>query len=149
MNNMELLDILSDVQGKYILQAQELRSGNRKKLRLMQRKQVFLIAAVISLLLLLVGCTVVYVLNLQNMKIGDYNATIPPCEANPSEQVISSEMISLQGYAGTPGYQSAKEWQVFLSTYDTDGTLQKKADEELRKLPARTDMSFSTACHKS
>lgn len=52
MNNMELLDILSDVQGKYILQAQELRSGNRKKLRLMQRKQVFLIAAVISLLLL-------------------------------------------------------------------------------------------------
>ena len=130
MNNMELLDILSDVQGKYILQAQELRSGNRKKLRLMQRKQVFLIAAVISLLLLLVGCTVVYVLNLQNMKIGDYNATIPPCEANPSEQVISSEMISLQGYAGTPGYQSAKEWQVFLSTYDTDGTLQKKADED-------------------
>ena len=99
--------------------------ANRKRAR-----RPLLIAAVIALTLLLVGCAVVYVLRLQDMKIGEYNATIPSCEESPFEQVISSEMISLQGFAGTPGYQAAKEWQDFLSTYDTDGALRRKADAE-------------------
>ena len=45
MTNLELLDILGGVQGKYISQAQELRSGQRKQLHLMHRKRIFLIAA--------------------------------------------------------------------------------------------------------
>ena len=99
-------------------------------------RKPLLIAAVIALTLLLVGCAVVYVLRLQDMKIGEYNATIPPCEATPFEQVISSEMISLQGFAGTPSYQAAKEWQDFLRTYDTDGALRRKADAEGYREPA-------------
>lgn len=103
-----------------------------------QRKlrRPLLLAAVIALTLLLVGCAVIYVLRLQDMKIGEYNATIPSCEANPDVQSISSEMISLQGFAGTPGYQAAKEWQDFLRTYDTDGTLRRKADAEGYREPA-------------
>lgn len=59
MTNQELLDILGNVKGEYILQAQVFRSGQKKTNH--TRKRMLLLAAVISLLLMLVGCAVVYV----------------------------------------------------------------------------------------
>ena len=50
MTNMELLDILSGVQEKYILEAQQLRAGGRKPHRLRYMRQL---AAVIALILML------------------------------------------------------------------------------------------------
>lgn len=50
MTNMELLDILSGVQEKYILEAQQLRTGGRKPHRLRCLRQL---AAVIALILIL------------------------------------------------------------------------------------------------
>ena len=50
MTNMELLDILGGVQGKYILEAQQLRAGGRKPHRLRYTRQL---AAVITLILIL------------------------------------------------------------------------------------------------
>ena len=50
MTNMELLDILGGVQGKYILEAQQLRAGGRKPHRLRYMRQL---AAVITLILIL------------------------------------------------------------------------------------------------
>ena len=50
MTNMELLDILGGVQGKYILEAQQLRAGGRKQHRLRYMRQL---AAVITLILIL------------------------------------------------------------------------------------------------
>lgn len=62
MTNQELLDILGSVKGEYILQAQSLRAGEKKQtVYKLPRKRMLLIAAVISILLLLVGCAVVYV----------------------------------------------------------------------------------------
>ena len=50
MTNMDLLDILGGVQGKYILEAQQLRTGGRKPHRLRYMRQL---AAVITLILIL------------------------------------------------------------------------------------------------
>lgn len=50
MTNLELLDILGDVQGKYILEAQQLRAGCKKPHRLRYIQQL---AAVIALILML------------------------------------------------------------------------------------------------
>lgn len=50
MTNMDLLDILGGVQGKYILEAQQLRAGDRKPHRLRYMRQL---AAVITLILIL------------------------------------------------------------------------------------------------
>lgn len=50
MTNMELLDILGGVQGKYILEAQQLRAGSKKPHRLRYIQQL---AAVIALILML------------------------------------------------------------------------------------------------
>ncbi len=70
MKELELLMILNNVRSEYILQAQELRSGNAKKvIRKVSRKRVFLIAAVIALLLLLAGCAAVLI-GIQKINLG-------------------------------------------------------------------------------
>lgn len=50
MTNIELLDILGSVQGRYILEAQQLRAGSKKPHRLRYMRQL---AAVIALILML------------------------------------------------------------------------------------------------
>lgn len=50
MTNLELLDILGGVRGKYILQAQELRSGSKKRTQFRYVRQI---AAILALILLM------------------------------------------------------------------------------------------------
>lgn len=41
----------------------------------------------------------------------------------PQRADTGQEMISLQGYTGSPEYQAAEEWLSFLSGYDPDGSI--------------------------
>lgn len=135
MNADQILDMLGDAKGKYIWEAQQARSGaagNRRK-RLPVRK-VWLIAAVIVLMLLLVGCTVVYVLRLQDMKLGE-RAYSEPAYTNPEGETVPARegtdtLISLQGVAGSPSYLAAKEWDEFCSHYDTDHAISQSLTNE-------------------
>lgn len=115
MKAMDLLVGFGNVKDSYVISAEEFRQGKQKATskRLYTRK-VWLIAAVIALTLLLVGCAIVYVLSLQNLAIGEeyreyYDGS--------SESVT---ILSIQGVKGTPGYQAAKEWREWLQTYDQD-----------------------------
>lgn len=121
MTNLELLNILTNVRGEYILQAQELRSGQRKQLRLMHRKRIFLIAAVISLLLLLVGCAAVLI-GMQKVSLGHMVFT------DSREETFGKDVISLHGYMDSPEYQAVLEWMEFENSYDPDKTLLRQAD---------------------
>lgn len=67
MKSMNLLLALGNVKGSYLLSAGEFREGKPK---LLARKRLWLIAAVIALRLVLVGCAVVYALGLQDMAFG-------------------------------------------------------------------------------
>ena len=115
MNAMDLLVGFGSVKDSYVIGTEEFRQGKQKaqRKRLSIRK-MWLIAAVIALTLLLVGCAIVYVLSLQNLAIGEeyreyYDGS--------SESVT---ILSVQGVKGTPGYQAAKEWREWLQTYDQD-----------------------------
>lgn len=72
MTTNEILDMIGDAKGSYIWDAQQVRSGGivltKKKPSV---RKVWLIAAIVALMLLLVGCTVAYVLHLQDLKIGE------------------------------------------------------------------------------
>ena len=46
MTNLELLDILGGVQGKYILEAQQLRAGSKKPHRLRYMRQLAALPAI-------------------------------------------------------------------------------------------------------
>ena len=121
MKELELLTILTNVRGEYILQAQELRSGQRKQLRLIHKKRIFLIAAVISLLLLLVGCAAVLI-SLQKVSLGHMVFT------DSREETFGRDVISLHGYVDSPEYQAVLEWMEFENSYDSDKTLLHQAD---------------------
>ena len=113
MNPMDIMKGLNGIKDSFIMDAQDFRQGKRK-VRHIPRKKLWLIAAIIALALLLVGCTVVYVLRLQDMAFGQ-----------DTQEVLGSgvqdrTMLSLRGVKGTPGYQATKEWYEWLKTYDPD-----------------------------
>lgn len=123
MNRLYLLDVLGDVRGDYILEAQALRSGNRR--RAARPKRLALIAAVIALGLLLVGCAVVYALRLKDLTLGTYpRETVPTyydADGNPiptEVQAAPRSAVSLQG----ANQEAFAEWQAFLEQYDPQGT---------------------------
>lgn len=116
MTSRELLMILSNVKSEYILQAQELRSGeSRPQIQRLPRRRLILIAAIIALMLVLVGCTV-YVWRMQDLIFDTTSVWDQP-----------AYRLSMQGFTDSPGYQATKEWFEFLETYDTDGSLLKNA----------------------
>lgn len=121
MKELELLIILNNVRSEYIMEAQQLRSGEAKAaIRKISRKRMILIAAVISLLLLLVGCAAV-LLGLQDLSFGLFSKSYIDTPEAPRE------FISLQGFAGTPEYLAGKEWLTFRESYDTDMKLMDSA----------------------
>lgn len=117
MTNLELLEILGDVRGEYILEAQQLRSRKPPVRRWNRKRTIVLMAAVIVLSLFLVGCAIVYILSLQDMAFG---TTTQEYYDGFSQEVT---LLSIQGIEGTPGYQATKEWYEWLQTYDTDSAV--------------------------
>lgn len=132
MRSIDLLDALGEIQDEYILAAQRCREETRTRPRLSRAKMI-LIAAAVSLLL--TGCAYV-VYRLQHMKIGEYSPD-PAFFANLGQEQLPppSDMISLQGYAGSPEYQAAKQWHDFCESYDTDGSLLAAANADHRSRP--------------
>lgn len=59
MNTHDILDMIGDARGEYLLQAQKYRTEEAHP-RPLRPRRAFLIAAVIALMLLLVGCTIAY-----------------------------------------------------------------------------------------
>lgn len=132
MKELELLTILTNVRGEYILEAQQLRSGQRKQLRLMHRKRIFLIAAVISLLLLLVGCAAVLI-GLQKVSLGHMEFSDSWGEA------FERDVLSLNGYTDSPEYRATLEWMEFENSYDQDKALLRQANADHYMAPPDYD----------
>lgn len=82
--------------------------------------KVWLVAAIIAAMVLLMGCAIV-LKSLGMLSMGTTNVDIPIDYHNSVTEERS--VLSLQGYQGTPGYQAALEWNQFLDTYDPDGSI--------------------------
>ena len=110
MNGRDLLLAMDYVDEAYV--AQIAPDGKRRIQKVSARKAV-LIAAAAALALLLVGCAVVYVLNMQNLKLGVQEETKPVYGADGQSVVgyetVNQNILSLNGLKGTPGYQAALE----------------------------------------
>ena len=131
MKAMDLLVGFGSVKDSYVISAEEFRQGKQKaQVKCLSTRKMWLIAAVIAVMLLLVGCAVVYVLHLQDMKIGEEVITQeawtgPSGEYMPSTEWVNTQ-LSLQGYNGSPEQQALREWLDFKEQYDPDGTLMKE-----------------------
>lgn len=118
MKAMDLLIALNGVKDAYIVGAEDFRQGKQKvQAKRVPLKKAWLIAAVIALMLLLVGCTVAYVLSLKDMAFGEEMQEY----YDGSSQ--KRTLLSLMGVEGTPGYQASKEWYEWRQAYDPDESI--------------------------
>lgn len=115
MTNHQLLDMIGDAKGEFLLEAQRHREAKPAVKRL-NTKRLWLIAAIVALMLLLVGCVAV-ILGLQELSVGEFYVD------GMQGETQTRELLSLQGYEGSPGYQATKEWLDFTQQYDQDRRL--------------------------
>jgi len=125
MNAHDILDMIGDAKGTYVWDAQQVRSGNiHSSDKKLFGKKLWLIAAIIALILLLVGCAIMYVMGLQDMKIGE-NTVTEPEHYGANWVVIEAkektyEYLSVQGFADSPNQQAVKEYRDYLDSIDRD-----------------------------
>lgn len=139
MNALELLDAIGDVSGKYILEAQKCREA--KPRRRASKLKILILAAAMALLL--AGCTYAVVMKLQDLQIGQWVPNpVFMDEAERDKPHPSRDVISLHGFAGSPGFQAIQEWLEFENTYDRDGYLVAEADRNRYVSPEAYDAFF-------
>ena len=122
MKSEKLLEAIGEAREEYVLSALESRNGNSKTVKQLSLKRTWLIAAAIMLSLLLVGCTVIYVLNLEDFRIATSNGyrwydrdgkRIP-------KTPTAFDVLSIQGAPGSPNQLAAKEWWAYVTTSELD-----------------------------
>ena len=128
MNGKDLFLGMNYVNSIYIEEAETVTHLKVEKKILALRRPV-LVAAIIGLLLLLVGCAA-YFYSLQQLVVIDHtkeviavveedisrNAieTVPETDAGP---VVAEKVLSLQGYEGSPAYLALQEWWEYAIDY--------------------------------
>ena len=133
MNANEILDMIGDAKGTYLWETQKYRDGTADAKPL---PRLWLVAAVIGLMLLLVGCTVAYMLRLQDLKVAEYRPTTPTVY-DENGDVISlptlapRTQITLQG----ANQEALAEWNSFCRDYDPDGAIVTANDNNELGIP--------------
>lgn len=119
MNGRDMILGLNYVDEDLIEEAESVRFPFPENQESTHRKirRPLLIAAIIVLALLLVGCGAAIVMRLQRLTIREKTAGIPSETSFCGEEI---NLISIQGFMGTDPYAAFREWQNFLSTYDPD-----------------------------
>ena len=137
MNANEILDMIGDAKGTYLWETQKYRDGTAGANPFpLPRRRLWLVAAVIGLMLLLVGCTVAYVLRLQDLKVAEYRPTTPTVY-DENGDVISlptlapRTQITLQG----TNQEALAEWNSFCRDYDPDGAIVTANDNNELGIP--------------
>ena len=120
MKSMDLLETIGSIRDKYILEAHNQKAVQKKRI---PAKRVLLIAAIISLLLLLVGCAAV-LFALQKISLG--RVTIPQYR----QSGWTMDIVSTNGYMDSVNYQATQEWLAFISSYDQDRSLEHQKDTD-------------------
>lgn len=127
MTNYDLLNLIGEAREEYVFDAIKTKTGVLQKKKRLTLNRIGLIAAIIALLLLLVGCVAVY-LRLQDMSIGketyaeSYNNQGLAIE--PTEGI--RDIVTWGGHSGDPTQLALKEWYEFLEIYDTNGALKEQ-----------------------
>lgn len=127
MKAKRILNVLGSVDDQYIAEMYEEQKAEPPRRSV---KKVWLIAAVIAVLLLLVGCAVVYAFRMQDLKVGEYSIYVPTAYDDkgnviPVETREPTTLLSLQNV----NIEALAEWLAFKDEYDKDGAIMTAADK--------------------
>lgn len=116
--------------GDDLIEQAERGEFSAKETRRRKTVRPFLLAALIALMLLLVGCAVVYALNMQNFKMENEVIEEPIFAPNSWEiegyRSVDQQILTLTGLKGSASYQASQEWYRFKQGYDPDLALLKE-----------------------
>ena len=96
-------------------------------------RRPFLVAAIIAMMLLLVGCAMVYMLSLKEIKLGEQQNTYDAFSYDPEtgmpieylgKETVTEQALSFAGMKDTPTFQAAQEWYDFKRSYDPNYEIQ-------------------------
>ena len=145
MNGQEIFLGLSYISRKYIEEAEtETVSGGAGRAHRIRRP--FLLAAVIALLLLLVGCAAVYVLKMEHVKISsgtdqrDYSLVDGVYVKDP--HTVDTTTLSMAGLKGSNAYKACADFYAYETGYSPTASAIRK------RRPCRTGYWDTTGCHK-
>ena len=124
MTSFQLLKGLTGIDSEFLVSVEQQTGKQKEKKSHRGIHRPFLLAALIALLLMLVGCGIVYVLHLQDLKIGEQ--TVPQTQyASSGNQIgeteVNLDVLSIQGIKGTPNYLANQEWLAFTNSYTHTG----------------------------
>lgn len=130
MNAGKILDMIGDAKGKYIWDAQQVRSGGgHAGVRKLAPRKIWFLAAMIALMLLLVSCAVVYMMRMRDLKIGEH--TVIPEQQNLAETTeVQLDVLSLQGIKDSAQYLANQEWLAFTQSYEPELGEYWESDEQ-------------------
>lgn len=128
MNGEDLFRGLNYVNAKFIDEAETVTQLKGEKKILFLRRPV-LIAAIIGLLMLLIGCAA-YFYSLQQLVVIDHTKeviavveadisgnTMEPVPETDAGPYVAEKVLSLQGYEGSPAYLALQEWWEYAIDY--------------------------------
>ncbi|MGM9600680.1 MAG: hypothetical protein ACI3W5_03700, partial [Faecousia sp.] len=138
MNGKDLFRGLSDVGSDLIENAEHGQFEKNVNARRLLRRP-FLIAAIIALMLLLMGCAVAYMLSIREIHIGQqqtyqdvfaYDPESGQAVAYLGQEAVTEEVLTLAGLKGSRNYQAAQEWFAFQKEFDPDHTILNKLQKD-------------------
>ncbi len=119
MSKHDLLDVIGETPEQYIAEAMESKQARRT----LSFKRMVLIAAAAVMAMALVGCGVAYLLQMQDLKLGEGLVDRERWDQKKQTvvtQTVPQQVLTLSGLKGSPNYQAAQEWYEFEKTYDPD-----------------------------
>ena len=143
MNGKDLLTAFGNINSQYYEEAEKdtLSSGPARR----TLSKPLLVAAIVALSLLLVGCAVVYALRLQDMSIGQetYTQTFDEQGKYLDEPVEKTrDILTMYGHSGDAIQQALTEWYDFLNTYDSEGKFSTN-DPDIEEIPDQYEYIYS------
>ena len=147
MNSNDILDMVGDAKDTYVWDAQLVRCGNIVHVKnRSSSKRIWLIAALIALMLFLMGCAALILMQISDLSISEEAYVAPAYYLENGEKETGEErvrsVISLQGIQGSATFNAAQEWAEFEQSYDQDMALLSKADVNNYEAPREYDAYY-------
>ncbi len=140
MNEKNVLDLFGGIRDKYVAEA--VRSREQSRTIPLSRKRLLMTAALIALMLLLVGCAAVF-LWLQDRSIGQETYTqrfdAEGHYIEPTEKTMDT--VTLFGSGGSNMQKALAEWLEFKQNYPDFSEL-NLTDEDAEKIPERYHYTY-------
>lgn len=145
MKEKRVLHAIGSVNDKFIEEMYAPGEAKKKTNNHHPGKRMWLIAAIITVMVFMMGCAIVYALKMENLWIadssgdkliiGDDGITIIGTES------VEQQVLTLAGLKGTPAYKAAMEWYEFKQEYDPDHNIYAELvnDDKIPEFPDAYD----------